>query len=682
MSTSRRKRNTIREPKIQTVVDSNPAVTGAGVWLLALLLAAFTFVTFVPALWNQFVDWDDYENLVNNPAYRGLGWNQLRWMFTTFHLGHYQPLSWVTLGIDYLIWGLNPVGYHLTNLILHAANAIFFYFISRRLLSQALSPGEAGRSWQVELSAAFAALLFAVHPLRVESVAWATERRDVLSGFFFLWTIYCYLLAASISQVDSRRRWLYAALVLHGLSLLSKAIAMTVPVVLLLLDIYPLGRLQGGPRNWFKPQFRSVLWEKLPFLSMALVFALSALLAQRSIGALKPLQHYDITSRIGQGFYGIIFYLWKSLLPIRLSPLYELPYDPEPWLPVFAAAAITAIAVSLVVYVLRQRWPALLASWAYYLLMLVPVLGIAQSGPQLVADRYTYLACLSWGLLIAGVLFFYWLPSSGTNRDRQPRFLAAPVISVATVLILAFLTWRQIGVWRDTRTLWEHVIKVAPASSIARYNLGKALESEGRVEQAVELYRRAVELNPGNPDAHHNLARLLARSGQRDEAIGHYRQALAIKPDDADTHNNLGLLLAVRGETEESLRELQQAVQIDPAHARAYFNMGRIFARQGDLDSALVNYQRAVKLNPNEAEIHLGLGNVLSRQGQIETAATHFEQAVRLRPDFPDAHVALARALVAQGKKDEAGKHYEEALRLIKLQGQTPPHVSGASREN
>ncbi len=211
-------------------------------WHPAVVMALLVGCAFAPILWNQFVGWDDYDNLVNNPAYRGLGWDQLCWMFTTFHLGHYQPLSWVTFAIDYLVWGLNPVGYHLTNLILHVANAVFFYFVGRRLLLSALAPTDSESAAQINLSAAFAALLFALHPLRVESVAWATERRDVLSGFFFFATIYCYLRAAETSHPDSGRFWLYAAVVVYGLSLLSKAIAMTLPVVLLLLDIYPLRR--------------------------------------------------------------------------------------------------------------------------------------------------------------------------------------------------------------------------------------------------------------------------------------------------------------------------------------------------------------------------------------------------------------------------------------------------------
>jgi Tfp pilus assembly protein PilF len=641
-------------------------------WLIPCFVALATFLVFVPVLQNDFVTWDDYDNLVINPRYRGLGWNQLRWMFTTFHLGHYQPLSWITFGLDYLLWGMNPLGYHLTNQLLHTANAVFFYFISHDLIALALSNPDNKKSRQLAVSAAFAALLFAIHPLRVESVAWATERRDVLSGFFYLWTLYCYLLASSTGEQTSRRRWLAAAVCVYALSLLSKATAITLPVILLLLDIFPLRRLQGGMRDWFKPKNRSLWWEKLPFVALACVFAVIALLAQHSSGALTAIRQYDIIFRFAQASYGLMFYLWKTLLPTHLSPLYELPFDLAPWVWIFLVSTADVLTISLAAFFLRRRWPALSTSWLYYVVMLSPVLGFAQSGPQLVAERYSYLPCLSWALLAAGGLFCILSPASAPGRSHRGRFVTSSVIGVGILLILGFLTWEQIGVWRDTRTLWDYVMAVTPDSSVAHYNMGKTFETEGKADQAMELYRRAITINPDNADAHHNLARLLGRKGQREEAISHYRRALASKPDDADTHNNLGLLLAVRGEIEASLEELQKAVQIDPNHARAYFNMGRVFAQQGDLDKAAANYHQALRLDPTEAEIRLGLGNVLARQGNLEAAIAQYQQAVKLKPTLVDAHVALARLLAAQGKKGEADMHYEEALRLMKSQKLSP----------
>jgi len=621
-------------------------------WLTPSIILLITCIAFLPALRNQFVGWDDDQSLFNNPAYRGLAWNQLRWMFTTFHMGHYQPLSWVTLGLDYLIWGMDPVGYHFTNIIFHAVNTVSFYFISRQLLAFALPRLSKKQASRLNVSAAFAALLFATHPLRVESVAWATERRDVLSAMFFFWTIGLYLSAASASPGPFRRRRLGAALLLYCCSLLSKASAITLPVILVILDFYPLRRIPI-PAEWFAPKVRAVWLEKVPFLAPSIVFGVVALFAQHSVGTLKPIGQYGLSWRIGQAFYGIMFYLWKTILPADLSPLYELPYDPHSLLLIFALCAAAVLAISVAFFIIAGRWPALLACWVYYIVMLAPVLGIAQSGHQLVADRYSYLACLSWPLLVAA----FYLKRTGIGISTA---------ALGLITTLTFLSWRQIGVWHDSLTLWQYVTAVSPGSSIAQYNLGKTFESKGDLRKGLELYSRAVTLNPTNAQAQYNLARLLAGLGKVEEAIGHYRLVLAINPNDADAHNNLGSLLAFQGKTKASLEELQKAIEIDPSYGRAYFNIGRILARHGALDDAVTNFRHALTINPNEAEIHFDLGSVLAQQGQLDAAAASFSKAVELNPRSSDAHLGLARSFAALGKKEEAEREYQKAADLLK----------------
>ena len=278
-------------------------------WVVGLVLVLATFAVFFPALSNQFVNWDDDLMLVDNPYYRGLGWVQLRWMFSTFHAGHYQPLSWITLGLDYLLWGLDPFGYHLTNLILHAANTVIFYLVCRRLFTRIFVTAREAARWALDSSAALAALFFALHPLRVESVVWATERRDVLSGGFFLLAIFSYLRAheSAAPSLKSRYRWLALAFAAQLLSLMAKATAITLPLVLIILDIYPLQRLRGTVRSWFDTDSRRMLGEKLPFLLLSVIFGLAALWAQHATGALRPVQQYFFSYRVGQAFYGICF---------------------------------------------------------------------------------------------------------------------------------------------------------------------------------------------------------------------------------------------------------------------------------------------------------------------------------------------------------------------------------------
>ena len=629
----------------------------------ALLVLIVSFV-FYPVLQNGFVEWDDAVNFLQNPHYRGLGWEQISWMVTTFHGGHYQPLSWLTLGFDYVLWGMDPFGYHLTNLLIHAANTVLFYFISRWLLSIALSVSEKNR--QLNLSAAFSALLFGIHPLRVESVAWVTERRDVLSGLFYLLTIYTYLRAANVERTHSRR-WLSLACVTYALSLFSKGTAMTLPAILILLDIYPLRRFKGRVAEWFKPEQRGVWFEKVPFLILACGFAWIALSAQRSVGALKTLAQYELPIRLGQTFYGVFFGIGKSIFPVQLSPLYELPLLDDAWKRLFVLAACGALAITLGLYWARRRWPAALACWVYYIIVLSPVSGIAQSGPQLVADRYSYLACLSWAVLIGGTLFNV---SPLTDSSKNFPWVSGARLSfvVVTMLSLGLLTWKQSLVWRDTRTLWQHAIAVTPDSSIAYYNLGKTFETAAKVDQAIEFYRRAVTINPSYANAHHSLADMLVRKGLPVEALAHYRKALQIKPDDAETHNNLGVLLEVQGEIEAALDEFQKAAKIDPNFARAFFNLGRVFAQEGDLAQATNYYREANRLDPREAVILVSLAEVLARQGNVKSATEYLVAAINLKADFADAHVLLARLLAAQGKTSEAQKHYGEAMRLLKAE--------------
>jgi tetratricopeptide (TPR) repeat protein len=648
-------------------------------WIVPVLVALTTFVVFLPALRNEFVNWDDYETLVDNPRYRGLGWTQLRWMFTTFHMGHYQPLSWLTFGVDSLIWGTNPLGYHLTNLVLHVCNAVLFFFLTRLLLAQAFERSSDEPKIGVSLSAGLAALLFSVHPLRVESVVWATERRDVLSGVFFLLALYGYVRAQGSPDDRSRRACLALSLSAFAISLTAKAAAITLPAVLLLLDLYPLRRLRGNWRSWLQPDGRKLLWEKLPFFILAFIFAIIAAFAQQSVGALRPIQQYFLSYRLGQAAYGTVFYLWKSLVPWNLSPLYELPYDFDAWMALFVVCAAAAVAITIVLCLLRRRWTAGFACWVYYVVMLVPVVGIAQSGPQLVADRYSYFSCMSWAVLLGGGFFSLWNSAHDRPEHRAALFTTSALAGLV-LIILGIMTWKQAEVWRDTKTLWEYVIAAEPESSIAHYNLGRIYENDGRTDDGMKYYRRAVAINPTNADAHYNLARLLAKQGMQVEAIDHYRETLKIRPNDVEAHNNLGLLLALRGEIEGSLEEFRKAIQFDPKYGKAYFNRGRVFAQRNELDKAIENYRQALSLNPNEIEILLGLSDALARRGQIDEAVIQLQEAVTLKPESSDAHVALARSLAAQGKKAEAEKHYHEALRLLKSKSQAPRSNSGASR--
>src|SRR3989441_616203 len=448
--------------------------------VIPLVIAFSTFAAFLPALQNQFVSWDDAENFLDNPHYRGLGWTHLRWMWTT-HLGHYIPLTWMTLGLDYLLWGMNPVGYHLTNLLLHAANAVVFFFVVRRLLARALpSPSEHG--YALAVSSGVAALVFAIHPLRVESVVWVTERRDVLSGLFYLLTI---LLSLRAREREERGRgWYWLSVAVFVCALLSKSMVVNLPVVLLILDIYPLRRL-GGAVGWLSESARRVYVEKIPFVLLAAAASAIAVMAQSSVHAALSLAQLSIPGRVAISAYGLSFYLWKMVVPVNLSPVYELRPPVNPWATPFLLSYGLVLVITATVLALRRRVPGLLAAWLAYIVVLLPVLGIFQSGPQIAADRYTYLAGLGWAILGGAGLLSCWRSSRRSKTGTPATWLLAG-IAFCVVVGLGVLTWNQVQVWHDSEKLWTHALAIDPQSPVAQGNRGNALARQGKPAEAIE----------------------------------------------------------------------------------------------------------------------------------------------------------------------------------------------------
>jgi tetratricopeptide (TPR) repeat protein len=623
----------------------------AWVHWLPLGIALLTFASFLPALHNQ-LNWDDDVNLVNNPHYRGLGWTQLRWMWTTFHMGHWIPLTWMTLGLDYLLWGMKPLGYHLTSLLLHATTAVVFYSVALRILGLARpAPVEHGHT-SLALAAGFAALLFALHPLRVESVAWATERRDVLSGLFYLLALLAYLRACE--RGEPSRRWYWTSVALFACALLSKSIAVSLPVVLLILDVYPLRRL-GEARGWCGEPARRVYVEKIPFVLLAAAASAIAFLALGRLNNMTSLEALSVLGRLAVSAYGLAFYLWKMLVPLNLSPLYELPATVNPSATPFILSYAVVVALTALAVALRRRWPGLPAVWLAYVVILLPVLGIFHNGPQIAADRYTYLAGLGWAMLAGAGLLSSW------HAVR----LLLPGFALGVLVGLGVLTWHQAQVWHDSETLWTHAVAIDPqSSSNAQNNWGAALADQGLPAEAIEHYRQALQIRPDYADAHFNWGVALAQQGQPAEAIEHYQQALQIKPEYAAAHYNWGNARARQGQPAEAIEHYQQALQIKPDYADAHHNLGVALAQQGRLAEAIEHYQQAVHIKPDYAPAHNSWGIALAQQGRLTEAIEHFQQALNIWPGFADAHYNWGNALALQGRLAEASEHFQQALRL------------------
>lgn len=628
----------------------------------ALTAATIAFLPFLPVFDNQFVNFDDTDLLVSNPFYRGLGPGHLGWMVTTFRMGHYMPLTWLSYGLDYAAWGMDPFGYHLTNALLHAANAALFFLIATRLLGMAM-PAVRTEALGLRLAALSAAVVFAAHPLRVESVAWATERRDVLCAFFYLLAVLAYLNACDRpARARTGRLWYGAAIAAHAGALLSKSMAVSLPVVLLCLDVYPLRRLVLDRTLLRSAAGRRPLVEKIPFFVLSAGAGVMALVAIRHIGNLSPLGKLGLLDRLGISAYSLLFYLWKTLVPVRLSPLYELP-DAMPWWSLrfgLSLAAVVAITIALVR--LRRRRPALLVVWLSYVAILLPVSGVVQNGPQIAADRYTYLAGLGWALLAGAGVGALWL---ALRRARSVSWVAwrlAPLPLMAAVG-LGVLTWRQAEVWRTTETLWTHALSASP-SAMAYEALGNMLADEDRRPEAIALYEKGLRLKPGYGPGHVSLGVALFKEGRVAEAIGQYEEAARLMPASSIPLNNLGTALLAQGRPVEAMERYRQALLRAPGDADIHHNYGRALAGQGRAAEAIEQYREALRWRPDHYEAHADLGIALAGQGRLQEALPHFQEAVTLQPGNAEARNNLGLILVKVGRPAEAEAEFREALTL------------------
>jgi tetratricopeptide (TPR) repeat protein len=583
--------------------------------LIPLALALVTFLVFMPALWNQFVEWDDQVNLYENPDYRGLTWPQIRWMFSTLLMGHWIPLTWLTFGFDYVLWGMDPFGYHLTSLVVFAANAAVLYLVALRLLRLATGFVEG----TLRFSAIVATLFFTIHPLRAESVGWATERRDVLSGLFYLLTALLYLKA---QDGGSRRRWMLAGSVgMFALALVSKASVMVLPAVLVLLDVYPLRRLGGGWHGWTGRAARAVWLEKIPFVVLGLAGAIITYHAQKVNLFITPLEKYPLSARPAMVFYSLWFYLAKTVMPQGLSPLYELPEKVHLFDRQFLVPAIAVTAITATVLALWRRWPAGLAVWAYYAIALGPVIGIVHSGHQLTNDRYSYLPALGLSLLLgAAAGAAVQAASAGMFRPALAKALAA--LGVVWFCGLAYLSAHQVQIWRDTETLWRNSLESDPTCSICHGNLGVYFSNRGLLDLAKTEFEHVQALRPDNVKVHQHLGYTYAMLGDYERALGHFEIFFARNPNDVEGLNNYSAALLNGGRPAEAIAHLERAITIKPGHVLSYVNLGFAHADLGRRSEALATFRKAVALQYDSPQAWFGLSRVYYESGNVQAAHT------------------------------------------------------------
>jgi tetratricopeptide (TPR) repeat protein len=604
-------------------------------WLTAAALAVIAFTVFAPALGYEFVSFDDRDYVTLNPhVYEGLSVNGTRWAFL-FQVSNWHPLTWLSLQLDATLWknpsgDLDPMGFHLTNVLLHAANTALLFLALHALT------GAYGRS-------AAAALLFSIHPLRVESVAWIAERKDVLSLFFgllSLWAYACYVRGPST--------WRYLAVVLAlALSLMAKPTLVTLPFLLLVLDWWPLRRVRSFSEGLLRVR------EKIPLFVLVAFSSVLTYLAQEAGGATRGWEAFSLAVRAQNAAVSYVAYLAKTFWPVGLAPFYPHPGAALlAWQAIAALVIIAGITAGTLAY--RQRAPYLLTGWLWFLGTLVPAIGLVQVGNQAYADRYTYFPQI--GILVASC----WAVAD--VAAARPRLIVAT--GALAALLLMVRTENQLPIWHDSFALWQHTLQVTPANPTSLISLGTVEEDRGHPDKAEALYLEAIDDTPDSELAHTNLGNLLARQRKWQEAETHFTIARELAPKSATAHTNLGKVLFHKGMLAEAAREQEEAIELAPNLVEAYYNLAQVELALDHPDKAAERFRDALRLQPNFPEVHYFLATILLRKGSTEEAIEHLREAVRGIPGFAEAHLALGEALEKRRDFEGAVRHSAEAVRL------------------
>ena len=602
--------------------------------VIAIGLVAINLFVYSSVRHFQLVNWDDSTYVTENPTVLGgLSWSSAWWALTTGHSPYWHPMTWLSHLLDVTLFGADAGMYHVTNLVIHIANTLLVFELFRRMT------GRPGRS-------AFVAAIFAAHPLHVESVAWIAERKDVLSTFFWMLTAITYV---AYVRRPGWPRYL-AMLVLYALALMSKPMVVTLPVVLLLLDLWPLRR--DAP--WSR-----LIVEKVPLLALALATSIATVIVQNRVGAMAGLDALSWPVRAANATIGYVAYLSKTIWPTHLAAFYPL-FAISPGR--VAGAAIALAAVTAAVFVWRGKYPYLFVGWLWYVITIAPVIGLLQAGEQGMADRFMYVPMI--GIL---VIVAWGVPALLERRRVQRSWAMAGAL--ALIVACAITARAQAAHWEDSVTLWEHAVRVTPESYIAHENLGQALRERGRLDEAKASYERALVHAPARSPGYlaviqNSLGMVLTRQGKTSEALEHFAAAAALNPAFAEAQSNLANALAAEGRLADATEHYQEAVRLKPDYTEPRVGLGSVLLSQGRAAEAIPHYREALRLDPNLAQAHNGLGGALATEGHDDQAMVEYTEALRLKPDLPTAHLNIALLLIKKGDVADARRHLEQALSI------------------
>jgi tetratricopeptide (TPR) repeat protein len=608
--------------------------------LACALLALAILAVFGQTEGFGFVNYDDQSYVYENPVVqKGLTWKGVLWALTYGKIGHWHPLTWLTHMGDCQIYGLWAGGHHWTNVALHALTTVLLFLALRSMT---------GALWR----SAFVAAVFAVHPLRAESVAWISERKDVLSGVFFMLTLWAYV---RYVRQPSRGRYIAVAL-LFALGLLSKNMLVTLPFVLLLLDWWPLKRMKQTEAD-ASPSFRVLFWElvreKTPLFMLSVASCIATALVPERVEAHARVAFME---RLANALASYMIYLRQMVFPTGLAIPYPFPPGGTPiWMAGLALFALAVVTTAVVAW--RRERPYLLVGWLWFLGMLVPVIGLVQISYYAHADRYTYLP--GFGLAMAGT----WAVADWSARWKYRRAILGFAM---TAVIGALSLWghSQTSYWRDSKTLWTQVLVCTPRNSVAHYCLALAFFDRGELDEAIMHYRKSLEIQPNYPPAWCNLGVALFQKGEKAQAVAQYRRALELEPDYSEAHGNLGVALFDKGEKEQAIAQYRKALELEPQNAEAHGNLGVALFDKGEREEAIAQYLKALEINPLYVKAEYNLGNALATEGHIEEAMAHFRKALEIKPRYAYAHFGLGNALCAKEQWEEAIVQYSAALEI------------------
>jgi Tfp pilus assembly protein PilF len=714
---------------------------------LAGFISVAAFIAYLASLRNEFIVWDDDRYIFENSHIHALNPAFFRWAFFHFFAGNWHPLTWISHALDYAVWGLNPLGHHLTNVILHAVNTFVVVLLAARLLEVGASAssvpplnlpssprnptrpllslrgGEGGvisrggrgsydsaadrggfSDKGVLIAAATTGLLFGLHPLHVESVAWVSERKDLLCALFFLLSVMMYVrYAGSQESEDSagdkgnppssplklrgekrgvinsgggeggvisrggrgsydphKRKWYVFSLLFFVLALMSKPMAVSLPLVLLVLDWYPFERVSS------LRTFRAALVEKLPFMVLSLASAVLTVLAQKSGAAIQSMEFAPLPTRVLVGFRSLIAYLWKMVWPMNLVPFYPYPKDASLLSIEYLSSIVLVLGITAACIIVARKRKLWLSAWGYYVITLLPVLGIVQVGTQSMADRYTYLPSLGPFLLAGIMAAWVWPRLERFGRKGLAARAFALAVSVCVVVSLSYMTFRQTGIWRDSIVLWSYVIEKEPERApFAYYNRGMAFGKMGRPDQAIADFDRAIALNPSYYEAYNNRGLAFEKMGRPDMAIKDLEMSImAVHSSSPEAYDNLGKLYRKTGQLDKAIRQYDKAIALNPSYYEAYYDRAIVFEKTGRTDKAVEDYNKAISLNPSYYAAYNNLGVLFGNAAAYDRAIEYFTKAIALDPGKAGAYLNRGVLYQRKGERGAAVADFQKACGL------------------